>query len=206
MDRRKIMSVVSFVALIGLHSTCVTAANGEVQVSTTSRPMAEPDQIRKNGRPSPSQNEPSGRQLPFGLQLPARPPSTLDDLENILYRSIPEEHLRRISQFVGAHGHDELMSRYQHRYLALEDLYRFEILATAWRHWGFTARNNPFRRAITCIGETEFPFHILLHLGFRYIRENASEGDEVKWEVFDPYARVNHVSRRLFDLCGGRRR
>ena len=142
------------------------------------------------------------RPLPFGHLLRQEPrPNTIEELEEALYRSIPENHLRFIATYLGLGEYASVRSRYPTALAFSSELYDRELLDAAWRAWGFSTGNNPFDPVIRCVGEREFSFYVILQVGFRYIADRRSESERGNWDLLNAHQGTRIASRRLLEVC-----
>jgi hypothetical protein len=138
--------------------------------------------------------------LPFELHLDrSSPPASLAQLEAALYEALPQRHLAFIADYLGADGYRALRGRYRSPIDLRSALYAREIMAEAWRQWGFNTSDDPFLPLIECVGP-RFSYYLTLRLGFRYIQERGSRADAAS-DILRANRQLAEAAQRLFEVC-----
>jgi len=136
------------------------------------------------------------RPLPFELgRLADRRPQTLQEVEDEIYAAVPDYHLQSIATYLSEDQRRARVSPIDRR----SALYGREIMAEAWRLWGFTEDRDPFAAASRCVGP-DFSHYLTLRLGFRFLREHPSRRRGAS-TTLRGYRELERAMQRLFDIC-----
>ncbi len=143
--------------------------------------------------------------LPFALNLDPRPPRSLQELVDRLYRAIPGDRLDMFAAYYGGPDFERIRARYDSTVSFFYDLYTSEILTEAARVWGFSETHFPLARARRCAGE-DFVKQVSIQIGIRRLFERGTGGEPPPLrDMVGAYGMAARISRQLFAICDGRR-
>lgn len=137
--------------------------------------------------------------LPFSLALDDTP-EDLTDIVDILYESLPQEHLARIASYFGHIGYEEWLAHYGNEDDFYESLFIDEIVRAALERWGLISSHHPINRSIECVGDN-FSEQVALQLGMRYTYWSQEGPIRLHSGVSYAYAKADIISKRLFYRC-----
>ncbi|HYD13545.1 MAG TPA: hypothetical protein VEC11_11930 [Allosphingosinicella sp.] len=143
------------------------------------------------------------RPLPFGLNLDsrARPPRSLTEMVDRIYRALPQDRIDMFAAYHGDRDFERVRARFDSTVDFFRDLYTHEILIEAFRIWRFSDRHFWFDRARRCVGDN-FVAQVAIQFGMRRYREvgDGPEPSPVRARI-GGYLMADLASRRLFALC-----
>lgn len=143
------------------------------------------------------------RALPFPLNLErrGRPPQSLQELVDRIYRALPEDRLDMFAAYHGSSDFERVRARYDSTVSFFRDLYTIEILYEAGRAWGFDDDHFPLDAARRCVGD-DFVDQVAIQIGIRRLSEVGSRGVPAPLRnTAGAYSKANRISRQLFALC-----
>ncbi len=140
------------------------------------------------------------RPLPFALSLGPDRPNTLREAVEAIFEALPLQHRALIAAYYEHGTHRGALGTYRAREAVYDRLYIPEIVAAAFRAWGYARDNGPLVPAISCVGPN-FQRQIALQLGIMAIYDRQPTPVRYSGDLAHLAVEADSVSRRLFDLC-----
>jgi hypothetical protein len=138
--------------------------------------------------------------LPFALNLGPDRPRTLREAVEEIFEALPRRHRVRIADYYEHGSHRGAMADYRTREAFYDRLYIPEIVAAAFRAWGYAADNGPLGPGISCVGG-QFQRQVALQLGIMSIYDRQPRPVRYRGDLVYLAVEADSASRRLFDLC-----
>ena len=178
-------------------------AIGQPQNSPAAAPPAEVQADASEGQEVEIRMGWDPRPLPFQLNLDrrARPPRSLTEMIDRIYRALPQGRIDMFAAYHGDRDFERMRARYDSTIGFFRDLYTHEILLEAGRVWDFTESHFPLDRARRCVGD-DFVHQVAIQIGIRRYRELGDGPDPLPARNrIGGYIMADRVSRQLFTLC-----
>jgi hypothetical protein len=140
------------------------------------------------------------RPLPFALNLGPDRPRTLGEAVEEIFEALPRRHRVRIADYYEHGSHRGTMADYRTREASYDRLYIPEIVAAAFRAWGYAGDNGPLSSRISCVG-SQFQRQVALQLGILSIYDRQPTPVRYRGDLAYLAVEADSASRRLFDLC-----
>jgi hypothetical protein len=151
-------------------------------------------EFRGGGTPRPL------RPLPFPLDFGSDRPRTLREAVGKIHGALPQQHRALIAAYYEQGSHRRAIADYRTREAFYDRLYIPEIVAAAFRAWGYAQDNGPLAAAISCVG-SQFQRQVALQLGILSIYDREPTPVRYRGDLAYLAVEADSVSRRLFDLC-----
>ena len=140
------------------------------------------------------------RPLPFSLSLNSERPRTLREAVEKIHDALPQRHRALIAAYYEQGSNRRSIAAAHMREVYYDRLYIPEIVAAAFRAWGYAEDNGPLAPAISCVGP-RFQRQVALQLGILSLYDRQPAPVRYRGDLAHMAVEAESVSRRLFDLC-----